>query len=116
MCIRDRYTLRDQPWDFCQLQYNYRDRDDRAEEISGDRGYQLTEECGVPLIDEVAPLLRGMYARQMDGFGQEQPQPSAESPTFHSETVAVYPGDKNNLPYDVVVERLHITGHHTMPY
>ena len=58
--------------------------------------------------DEVAPLLRGMYARQMDGFGQEQPQPSTESPTFHSETVAVYPGDKNNLPYDVVVERLHI--------
>ena len=58
--------------------------------------------------DEVAPLLRGMYARQLDGFGQEQPQPAAESPAFHSETVAVYPGDKNNLPYDVVVERLHI--------
>ena len=58
--------------------------------------------------DEVAPLLRGMYARQLDGFGQERPQPAVESPTFHSETVAVYPGDKNNLPYDVVVERLHI--------
>ena len=58
--------------------------------------------------NEVAPLLRGMYARQQDGFGQEQPQPATESPTFHSETVAVYPGDKNNLPYDVVVERLHI--------
>lgn len=58
--------------------------------------------------DEVAPLLRGMYARQLDGFGQEQPQPATESPTFHSETMAVYPGDKNNLPYDVVVERLHI--------
>ena len=58
--------------------------------------------------DEVAPLLRGMYARQQDGFGQEQPQPATESPTFHSESVAVYPGDKNNLPYDVVVERLHI--------
>ena len=58
--------------------------------------------------DEVAPLLRGMYARQQDGLGPEQPQPATESPTFHSETMAVYPGDKNNLPYDVVVERLHI--------
>ena len=58
--------------------------------------------------DEVAPLLRGMYARQQDGFGQEQPQPATESQTFHFETMAVYPGDKNNLPYDVVVERLHI--------
>ena len=56
--------------------------------------------------DEVAPLLRGMYARQMDGFGQERPEPAAESPTFHSETVAVYPGDKNHLPYDVVVQTL----------
>ena len=44
------YILRDQPWDFCQLQYNYLDTDDRAEEISGHRGYQLTEEYGVPLI------------------------------------------------------------------
>ena len=58
--------------------------------------------------DEVAPLLRGMYARQLDGFGQERPEPAAESPAFHSETVAVYPGDRNHLPYDVVVERLHI--------
>ena len=56
--------------------------------------------------DEVAPLLRGMYARQLDGFGQERPEPAAESPTFHSETVAVYPGDKNNLPYDVVIQTL----------
>ena len=79
--------------------------------------------------DEVAPLLRGMYARQLDGFGQERPEPvvesaatveepaeaakpiegpAAEAPAFHSEPVAVYPGDKNHLPYDVVVERLHI--------
>ena len=68
--------------------------------------------------DEVAPLLRGLYARQLDGFGQEQAEPAietakpieeaAEAPAFRSETVAVYPGDKNHLPYDVVVERLHI--------
>ena len=55
---------------------------------------------------EVAPLLRGMYARQLDGFGQERPEPAAETPTFQSETVAVYPGDKNHLPYDVVVQTL----------
>ena len=47
---------------------------------------------------EVAPLLRGMYARQLDGFGQERPEPAAEAPTFQSETVAVYPGHKNHLP------------------
>src|SRR5699024_820652 len=62
--------------------------------------------------DEVAPLLRGLYARQLDGFGQEQAEPAveaakpieeaAEAPAFHSEPVAVYPGDKNHLPYDVV--------------
>lgn len=78
--------------------------------------------------DEVAPLLRGLYARQLDGFVQEQAEPymeapaaeeepaetakpieeAAGAPAFHSETVAVYPGDKNGLPYDVVVERLHV--------
>ena len=56
--------------------------------------------------NEVAPLLRGMYARQLDGFGQARPEPAAEAPTFQSETVAVYPGGKNNLPYDVVVQTL----------
>ena len=78
--------------------------------------------------DEVAPLLRGLYARQLDGFGQEQAEPymeapaaveepaeaakpieeAAEAPAFHSEPVTVYPGEQNHLPYDVVVERLHI--------
>ena len=55
---------------------------------------------------EVAPLLRGMYARQLDGFEQERPEPAVETPAFQAETVAVYPGDKNNLPYDVVVQTL----------
>ena len=73
--------------------------------------------------DEVAPLLRGLYARQLDGFVQEQEAPAdveepaetakpieeaAEAPEFHSEPVTVYPGEQNHLPYDVVVERLHV--------
>lgn len=56
--------------------------------------------------DEVAPLLRGLYVRQLDGFGQERPEPAAEPPAYHAETMAVYPGDKNHLPYDVVVQTL----------
>ena len=56
--------------------------------------------------DEVAPLLRGLYARQLDGFGQERPEPSTETPAYHAETVAVYPGDKNHLPYDVIVQTM----------
>ena len=78
--------------------------------------------------DEVAPLLRGLYARQLDSFEQEQAEPAVEAaatveepaesakpseeptetPAFHSEPVTVYPGEQNQLPYDVVVERLHI--------
>lgn len=56
--------------------------------------------------NQVAPLLRGLYARQLDGFGQERPEPTAEPPAYHAETVAVYPGDKNHLPYDVVIQTL----------
>ena len=61
--------------------------------------------------DEVALLLRGLYARQLDGFGQEQAEPAveaaatveepaetakaieeptAEAPAFHTEPVTVY--------------------------
>ena len=74
--------------------------------------------------DEVAPLLRGLYTRQLDGFGQEQAEPAVdvsdtietgkpiapatEEPAFRSEPMAVYPGEQNHLPYDVVVERLHV--------
>ena len=85
--------------------------------------------------DEVAPILRGMYARQLDGFGQEQAEPAVEAaatveepaesakpseeptetPAFHSEPVTVYPGEQNQLPYDVVVERLHIDRPEPMP-
>ena len=67
------------------------------------RADDVCRACLLYTSDEVASLLRGMYARQQDGFGQEQPQSATESPTFHSETMAVYPGDKNNLPYDCLL-------------
>ena len=49
--------------------------------------------------DEVAPVLRGMYGRQME-------EPAQTGPAFQTETEAVYPGNKTGLPYDVVVETL----------
>ena len=33
---------------------------------------------------------------------------AAEEPSFTSEPVAVYPAEENHLPFDVVVERLHV--------
>ncbi len=40
----------------------------------------------------------------------------ADQPSYTTETVAVYPGEKNNLPYDVVIETLHIgEPEHTPP-
>lgn len=33
-------------WDFCQIQYNYMD----TEEQAGDKGYELAEKLGIPLI------------------------------------------------------------------
>ena len=86
--------------------------------------------------DEVAPLLRGLYARQLDGFGREQAEPAitadttveepiepakpieepaTEAPAFHSDPVTVYPGEQNHLPYDVVVERLHVDQSESTP-
>ena len=40
------------------------------------------------------------------GLFETEPSPEAGS-DLQAETVAVYPGDKNGLPYDIVVERLH---------
>ena len=48
---------------------------------------------------DAAAVLRALYELEQDGFSHR---------TYTTEPVTVYPGDKNNLPYDVVVERLHI--------
>lgn len=41
---------------------------------------------------------------------------TADQPRYTTETVAVYPGEKNHLPYDVVIETLHVDEpEHTPP-
>ena len=49
-------------WDFCQIQYNYMDRDIQA----GDRGYKLAEKMGIPMI-AMEPVKGGRLA----GFPEE---------------------------------------------
>lgn len=48
-------TYRD--WDFCQIQYNYMDRDIQA----GDRGYELARKMGIPMI-VMEPVKGGMLS------------------------------------------------------
>lgn len=45
-------------WDFCQIQYNFMDRDIQA----GDRGVALTEKLGIPLVI-MEPIKDGALAR-----------------------------------------------------
>ena len=52
---------------------------------------------------DIAAVLRTVYQLGQDGLTHEPIQPS-----LSAETVAVYPGDKNNLPYDVEIRRLHV--------
>ena len=53
----------------------------------------------------------GAELRDYPGLREQVQQvlhPEPVAPEITSEPVAVYPGEKNGLPYDVVVERLHI--------
>ena len=55
----------------------------------------------------------GAELRDYPGLREQVQQvlhPEPVAPEITSEPVAVYPGEKNGLPYDVVVERLHIDG------
>lgn len=67
---------------------------------------------------QIAPILRALYMRGMDGISlppqeqtplAEQPPVTANvQPQTTTETIAIYPAEKNNLPYDIVIERMHI--------
>jgi len=59
------------------------------------------------------------FARLMERYPQpEKAAPEEQKPVqpeMTSETVAVYPAEQNQLPYDIVVERLHTEPEHTPP-
>ena len=57
-----------------------------------------------PFVQQVMADAQRIAAEE--SAGQEHPEPAAEPPAYHAETVAVYLGDKNHLPYDVVVQTL----------
>lgn len=53
--------LRYRDWDMCQIQYNYTDREIQA----GDRGYELAEELGIPMVI-MEPVKGGSLAQFPD--------------------------------------------------
>ena len=57
-----------------------------------------------PFVQQVMADAQRIAAEE--SAGQEHPEPAAETPAYHAETVAVYLGNKNHLPYDVVVQTL----------
>ena len=59
-----------------------------------------------PFIQQVMRDVEAISRETTQADQQEHPKPAAERPDYHAETVAVYPGDKNHLPYDVVVQTL----------
>ncbi len=55
--------------------------------------------------EEIVPVLRAMYQQERDVTSEAK---ETEQPRITSDPVSFYPGEKNNLPYDIVVERLHV--------
>ena len=52
------------------------------------------------------PFIQQVMADAEQIAAEEAAEPEPEQPAYTVEPVAVYPGDKNNLPYDVVVQTL----------
>jgi len=111
------------------------DRAERMELVTGEWTDYFTSHAGVEINvldddanekaaivfswDDVAAVLRAMYRQERDGFFHEPVssvpeaeiatiEPAPTEPTVREETVAVYPAEQNHLPYDVVIQTLHI--------
>ena len=59
---------------------------------------------------EAAPVLRALWQRDLDGLSrapvQRESAESEQAVTQEAEITTIYPGDKNGLPFDIVVQRL----------
>ena len=61
--------------------------------------------------ESIAPILRAMFQQDRNGFFREPVLPEPETgQSYHEETVAVYPGEKNGLPYDIVIQTIRTDG------
>ena len=94
--FHDDYTvfeeiLRSHVWDFCQIQYNYMDRNEQA----GDKGYALTEELGIPMV-VMEPIKGGSLANFSEDINEKfhQMNPDASVASFALRWVAAHPNVK----------------------
>lgn len=94
-------------WDFCQIQYNYMDRNIQA----GDKGYELTEKVGVPLVI-MEPIKGGSLANLPADIDQifKDAKPERSTSSWALRWVASHPNIKVILSgmstYDQVLDNL----------
>ena len=57
---------------------------------------------------QIAPVLRSLWQQELDGFTHApvQREPAEPEQTTEAEITTIYPGDKNGLPFDIIVQRL----------
>ena len=64
-------------------------------------------DISLPATRRFYPVSRAESRESFARLMEQYPQPERE-PAYTEETVAVYPGDKNGLPYDVEIRTLHV--------
>ena len=82
--------------------------DTGIEYTATDRG--ITLKLSGPIVGEITypwtdlvPYFRGWYQQEQFGFLHE---PANAEPSYHEETTAFYPGERNGLPFDVEIRTL----------
>ena len=83
--------LSSRKWDFCQIQYNYMDREEQA----GDKGYALAEKLGIPMIvmEPVKGGLLGVLPEDLTAAFREK-NPTASTASWALRWVGTHPNVK----------------------